>query len=331
MVAVSLRRALDFPIYLLLRVVIAVVQAVRIETCHFACQGLAWLMYDVVKMRRRLVDDNLAQAFPELSLAARNDIARGMWVHLLTMVCEIAHAPRKIHSSNWRKYVKLHRTRDLVRMMLLNRPRVLVTAHFGNFELAGIMSGVLGISTFTVARTLDNPYVENFLVRTRELNWQFILPKNGSATQADNVLQHNGALALLGDQHAGPKGCWVDFFGRPASCHKALALFTLLSGAPMVLLYCKRLGGPLQFELGLADVADPQALPPDCTDVKSLTQWYNRVLEDEIRKAPEQYWWLHRRWRDPPKRMQAKLKKQAAQPSASSLAPAENSARREAA
>lgn len=306
------RRLFDFPLYLLLRIIIAVVQAVRIETCFAGCHFLAWLMYDVVKMRRRLVDENLAQAFPEKSPAERAEIGRGMWVHLLTMVCEIAHAPRKIHSSNWRKYVKLHRGGELVRQMLLARPRVLVTAHFGNFELAGIMSGVLGISTFTVARTLDNPYVEDFLVRTRELNWQFILPKNGSATQADSVLKHNGALALLGDQHAGPKGCWVDFFGRPASCHKALALFTLLSGAPMILLYCKRRGAPLQFELGLADVADPRSLPADCTDVKSLTQWYNRVLEDEIRKAPEQYWWLHRRWRDPPKRMQAKLKKQAA-------------------
>ncbi len=308
----SIRRLFDFPLYMLVRVLIAVVQAVRIETCVACSRMAAWLMYDVVQMRRALIDENIAQAFPELSLSARQNIGRRTWVHLLTMICEIAHAPRKIHATNWRKYVKLHRGREFVRNLLLPRPRVLVTAHFGNFEVAGLMSGLLGISTFTVARTLENKYLDAFVLRFRELHWQFILPKAGSANQADTVLKNNGALALLGDQHAGPKGCWVEFFGRPASCHKALALFTLISEAPMILLYCKRTHAPLHFELGLADVADPQSLPKDCTDVKSLTQWYNRVLEGEIRKAPDQYWWLHRRWRDPPQRAKQKAKKETA-------------------
>lgn len=298
----SIRRLFDYPVYLLVRVIIAVVQAVRIETCVVACRWLAWLFYDVIRVRRKLVAENIAQAFPEKSQAERDQIGRDMWLHLLTMLCEIAHAPRKIHTTNWRKYVKLERDSEFVAAVVQNRPRVLVTAHFGNFEMAGLMSGILGVSTFTVTRTLDNPYLDRFLLRFRELQWQFILPKDGSANQADAVLKNKGALALLGDQHAGPKGCWVDFFGRPASCHKALALFTLLSDAPMILLYCKRTHAPLHFELGLADIADPQSLPEECTDVKRLTQWYNRVLEDEIRKAPHQYWWLHHRWRDPPKR-----------------------------
>jgi KDO2-lipid IV(A) lauroyltransferase len=304
---VNLRRLFDFPIYLFVRIIIAVIQAVRIETCVAACRWLAWFMYDVVRMRRKLVEENIQQAFPEKSKAEREQIGRDMWLHLLTMICELAHAPRKIHGTNWRKYVHLARGSEFVAAVIQNRPRVLVTAHFGNFEVAGLFSGLLGISTFTVVRTLDNKYLDNFLLRFREQSWQFILPKDGSANQADTVLKNNGALALLGDQHAGPKGCWVDFFGRPASCHKALALFTLLSNAPMILLYCKRTHAPLHFELGLADIADPKSLPQDCTDVKRLTQWYNRVLEDEIRKAPHQYWWLHHRWRDPPKRQKNKL------------------------
>ena len=302
----SIRRLLDYPTYLLVRIIIAVVQAVSIETCVGWARGAAWLMYDVVRMRRQLVDDNIQQAFPERSQREREAIGRNMWLHLLTMICEIAHAPRKIHATNWRKYVKLGKKRELVTAMLLARPRVLVSAHFGNFELAGLMSGLLGISTFTVTRTLDNKYLDDYVIRFRELNWQFILPKIGSATDADTVLKNKGALALLGDQHAGDKGCWVDFFGRPASCHKALALFTLLSDAPMILIYCKRSHAPLHFELGLADIADPQCLPKDRTDVKALTQWYNQVLEEEIRKAPDQYWWLHRRWREPPAKKRAK-------------------------
>jgi KDO2-lipid IV(A) lauroyltransferase len=308
----KLRLFFAYPLYMIVRILIAVVQAVRIETCVAWCRVAAWFMYDVVRMRRKLVEENISQAFPHLSPTERDQIGRGMWLHLLTMICEIAHAPRKIHATNWRKYVKIHRTRELVGAMLLNRPRVLVTAHFGNFEVAGLMSGLLGISTFTVTRTLENKYLDDYVIRFRELNWQFILPKVGSANDADTVLKNNGALALLGDQHAGDKGCWVDFFGRPASCHKALALFTLLSDAPMILLYCKRDRAPLHFELGLADIADPQALPEGCADVKTLTQWYNHVLEGEIRKAPDQYWWLHRRWRDTPKQKKEKAAKAAA-------------------
>jgi KDO2-lipid IV(A) lauroyltransferase len=299
---VIIRHWSDYPIYLVVRITLAVLQALRIETCVALCGFTSWLMYDVLKVRRKLVDENLAQAFPDRSLAERQAIARRMWVHLLTMVVEIAHAPRKIQQTNWRKYVTLHRRRELVGVMLLDRPRVLVSAHFGNFEVCGLMAGLLGISTFTVARTLENRYLNDLVIRFRELHRQFILPKIGSADQADAVLKNKGALALLGDQHAGDKGCWVDFFGRPASCHKALALFTLLSDAPMALIYCRRNGPPLHFELGLAGIAEPRNLPPECTDVKTLTQWYNRVLEEEIRKAPDQYWWLHHRWRDPPKR-----------------------------
>ena len=75
------------------------------------------------------------------------------------------------------------------------------------------------VPTFTVARTLDNPFLDRFLNRFREAKGQFIVDKQGSAGQIDDVLARGGKLVLLGDQHAGPKGCWVDFFGRQASCH----------------------------------------------------------------------------------------------------------------
>ena len=95
----------------------------------------------------------------------------------------------------------------------------------------------------------------------------------------------------------------VEFLGRPASCHKAVAVFTLTGGAPLIVSYAKRVGGPLQFELGLVGVADPQVPSADLANVKTLTRWYNRMLEQAILGAPEQYWWVHRRWKgEPPKR-----------------------------
>ena len=159
------------------------------------------------------------------------------------------------------------------------------------------MMGLFGFPTYAIARRLDNPYLDRYVNQFRSTHGQFILPKEGSAAQVDAVLRCGGVIALLGDQHAGPKGCWVDFLGRPASCHKAVALFTLVSGAPLVVAYGRRIGGPLQFELGTGGIADPQIPSEDLSGVKPLTQWYNRVLERIILASPEQYWWVHRRWK----------------------------------
>ena len=302
-----LKRLSQLAVYVLVRSFLSLVQAVSIESCDAAARVLAVLLYDVVRVRRKIVDENLAMALPHASPGQRQRIAREVWRHLWLMVAEIAHAPRKIHDSNWRKYVEITPKPKLVGLMLQPRPRVCVTAHFGNFEMGGYLTGMLGFSTFTVARTLDNPYLDAFVNRFRQWKGQFILPKIGSAPQADAVLSTGGTLVLLGDQHAGPKGCWVDFLGRPASCHKALALFTLLSGAPMLAVACKRGRRPMQFTLELLDVADPQVPTAELGGVTQLTQWYNDVLAQPILDTPEQYWWLHRRWRDPPERMKRKL------------------------
>lgn len=296
--------------YLAVRVAMSLILAVSIQTCHAVCCWLAWLMCDVVRLRHQLIHDNLRIAFPEASEAERSRIARRMWEHLLLMTCEIAHAPRKIHETNWRKYVHVHRKRELIRAFLEPRPKVIVTAHLGNFEIGGYVTGFWGFPTFTVARPLDNPHLDRLVNRFRESMGQVIIPSHGSAELADTLLGTGGTLVLVGDQHAGTKGVWVDFLGRPASCHKALALFTLLNKAPMLVTYVRRTGRPMRFEVGLADCYDPaQPGEDDLGGVTELTQWYNDVLEDEIRRSPEQYWWLHNRWREAPatrKRRKAK-------------------------
>ena len=301
----------DWLVYLAVRVVICVMQTLRLETCHHLARLLAVLACDIIRLRFHVVDDNIRHAFPDLSPAQRRILARRMWEHLLLMVCEIAHVPRKVHATNWRQYFRITRQRELVQYLLDQRPVVVVSGHFGNFELGSYMTGLLGFPGYAIARPLDNRYLNRFVNRFRAAYGQFILPKEGSAAQVKTVLDAGGLISLLGDQHAGPKGCWVDFLGRPASCHKAVAVFTLTGGAPLVVAYAKRVGKPLQFELGLMGVADPQVPGAELANVKTLTRWYNVMLEQAIRRAPEQYWWVHRRWKgEPRKRTGAKADEQ---------------------
>lgn len=304
----SLRHVRHLAEYFAVRVALSLVQAFSIETCQLACRWLAWLAADVLGIRRAVAMENVRIAFPEKSEHERRKLIRAMWEHLLLMVCEIGQIQRKIHETNWRSYVTVYNKRRWILLAGQPGPKVCVTGHFGNFEALGHVCSFWGFRTYTVARTLDNPYLERIVSRFRESLGQKILPKSNSAGQADEVLRTGGILALLGDQHAGKKGCVVDFLGRPASCHKALALFALLNRAPLLVVTCTRGSRPLQFSMGLDAVIDPADDSPEYRSVEELTQWYNDVLAARIRQQPEQYWWLHDRWKElkPGKRRQRK-------------------------
>ena len=295
-----MKQVIDYLVYLVVRIAFCIVQSVPIELCDRCAWGFAWFATRVVPVRRQVIDENLQQAFPGSSSAERQQLALRMWHHLVLMACEMVQVPRKVHETNWRKFVDLHDARRISLQLLAQRPAVLISGHFGNFEIACYLLGLFGIPTFAVARPLDNPYLDQFMNRLRRKTGQQILPKQGSADQVNRLLESCGTLALLGDQHAGPKGCWVEFFGRPASCHKAIALFALTHKAPLMVTYAKRTGGPLRFQVGLAGMVDPCTLHPEVGDVRWLTAWYNRRLEEIVRMAPEQYWWVHRRWKGSP-------------------------------
>jgi len=284
------------------RVLICVIQALPRATCERWARSLSDLLANRMRIRRAVVRDNLRQAFPEMAADQRRDVARGMWEHLLLMVVEIAHANRVIHKTTWRRHLRIEGMEAIVRTLWLDRPKVVLSGHYGNFELAAYLFGLFGFRLFSVARELDNPLLDRFVTEFRESRGQRILPKKGSAPDVALVLEENGAIGLLGDQAAGPKGCWVNFFGRPASVHKAIGVFALSAEAPVLVCTATRLGGLFDFELRLEGVADPAEESAETGDLASLSQWYTGLLERAIRREPAQYWWVHRRWRQRPRK-----------------------------
>jgi KDO2-lipid IV(A) lauroyltransferase len=302
---VSHRRIGQYLVYLFVRLLLAVAQAVRIETCHQAAAVLAWL-FAMLGVRRKVIRENLRRAYPDRSEAARRRMARGMWEHLFLFAAEMAHTPRKVHETNWYQYVQVRHNDLFVRTLLDDRPLVLVTGHFGNFELAGYMLGLFGFRTWAVARPLDNPYLDRFIHEARSLKGQRMLSKRDDYERIRDVLGARGCVSFLVDQYGGKKGCWVDFFGRPASTHKAIALFALATSAPLAVGLCHRTGRPMRYELALEAVADPHSEQTGPGTVRELTQWFTSQLEAGIRRAPEQYWWLHRRWKGKPRASKAR-------------------------
>lgn len=309
-----LKPTVDYAAYVAVRVAVCLIQALPLPTCQAWARRFGWVLWHVARVRRKVIDANLQIAFPHATPARRQAIAVDMWEHLLVMLAEIAHAPRKVHRTNWRDHSTIPDMALIVRRLLDERPVVMISAHLGNFEMGGYMLGLHGFPTHTIARRLDNPYLDRWINRFREATGQYMLAKDGSSHDIERLLKSGGTLALLGDQNAGKAGFWVHFFGKLASTHKAVALFTLASEAPTATVAMLRRGAPMHFEMCVADLIDPRTPGFELGSIPLVTEWYTRRLEDLIRLAPGQYWWLHQRWREPSKiaRLTAKRRRRAA-------------------
>lgn len=291
---------IDYSAYLVVRVFLCVVQALPVAACQSISNHLGHFCWKVLRLRRHVVEENLRTAFPQLSDEQRDRIAIGMWQHLFLMIMEIAHTPRKVHRTNLRDHTDSPRMNALLRRMLDERPTVIICGHLGNFEMGGYLIAMHGFPTHTIARPLDNRYLDKFFQDFRESTGQYMLSKRGSSQEIEDLLNRGGALGLLGDQDAGPRGCWVDFFGKPASTHKAVGLFTLSGNVPTALCACLR-KEPLKFDLRVSEVVDPEEDDFAYGSLPELTKWYTNRLEGLIRQAPDQYWWVHRRWKSQPR------------------------------
>jgi KDO2-lipid IV(A) lauroyltransferase len=292
----------DWLVYAVIRIAVCVIQALPYEAARTFAAGLAWIAYHVDRRHREVARDNLRRAFPSRYTEAEIDqLIRGVYRHFSTLLMEIVHLPRMLHVRNWRRYVELSDGYRCLDCLLADRPLLIVTGHYGNWEMAGFTLGLLGFKAHAVARPLDNPYLDAFLRRFRERTGQKLLNKKGDAHLMLEILQEGGRLATLADQDAGERGLFVDFFGRPASTHKSIALMSLQHRAPLLVCGARKIGEPLRYRIEIADVIYPEDYASRSDAIREITQRFTTALEHLVRLAPEQYLWLHRRWKHQPK------------------------------
>ena len=292
----------DYSVYLVIRGIVAVAQMMTVEQSYEFARILARILYTFDSRHRKIGLENLKHAFgDEYGDAQRDQIIRGVYEHFCMLLMEILHIPRKLDPTTWRDRITLVGQGEVLNRLLEGGPLIMLTGHFGNWEMAGYLFGVFGFPPNSVARTLDNPYLDAFLRGFRERTGQRMIPKNGGYGQMLEVLRGGGILSFLADQDAGQRGLYVDFFGRPASTHKAIALLAIEHNAPVVVGYARRIGPEFRYEVGCDAIIEPSEWAESSDGVRLLTQRYTSALEGYIRKNPEQYLWLHRRWKHQPK------------------------------
>jgi KDO2-lipid IV(A) lauroyltransferase len=294
-------RTADFTVYLVVRLFVCVIQTLSFSAARGLAKGLAWLAYRADRRHREVAKENLRHAFPGRYQEAELDrLIRAVYLHFCTMLTEIILLPRKMHPCNWRRYMSLGNGRDIIGCLLSSRPLLIVTGHLGNWEMAGYALGLLGFRTNAVARPLDNPYLDQFLRTFREKTGQRILAKHGDFERMQALLDGAGVIATLVDQDAGQRGLFVDFFGRPASTHKAIALLSLEHQVPLMVVGTPRVAEPMTYEVRAAEVIYPEQYEERRDAVKAMTQRFTAAFESLVQQAPAQYFWLHRRWKHQP-------------------------------
>lgn len=175
---------------------------------------------------------------------------------------------------------------------------VMVTGHFGNWELAAASLAVRGIGIDGVVQRQRNPLVDRDIRQVRERLGVRIIDRRHASKLAPAALHAGRVVGFVTDQDAGRHGVFVPFFGQPASTHRGAALFALRARAPLFVgVAVRRDDG--SYDCRTEEIVVDREGPVDDV-VLRLTAAFTARLEAEIRTAPEQYFWLHRRWKTRP-------------------------------
>jgi Kdo2-lipid IVA lauroyltransferase/acyltransferase len=252
--------------------------------------------YVVDGSHRRLAIRQLGAAFPTRSDAECRTIARATFAHFGRLLVDLLTFSA-LTPDQMRARVEFEGD-DRVRAALARGHGVLMfTAHFGFWELHGIAQPLVLPPMSVVARPLDNPLLHVFLERLRTVTGNKVIYRRGALRRILRALGSNEMVAILIDQHIqGGDAVRVEFFNRTAATTAAVATFALRTGAPLVPAFALPLPGGRYRMI----YEHPIDLPPagSADPIHELTQRCTDVLEMYVRRYPELWLWMHRRWRD---------------------------------
>ncbi len=266
---------------------------------------LAFLAFDVLRIRRRVTLENLARAFPEMEPRRRRKIARGAYINLAIVGMEMLQA-RKLDPERVMTLVHLDSGSEALyhEVMKEGKGVIFVGGHYGNWELMAARTAAVGYPSSVIVQSQRNPLMDRDLNTTRERLGFNIVGRGQAVRGMVKILKEGGAAMVLADQDAGTRdGLFVGFFGHPASTYQGPAIFHLRSGAPILGARIHRVHGKYQLTYHRLDQKALEGTPADAGEdarVLRLTEYYMTWLEEQIRMDPFQYLWLHKRWKSRP-------------------------------
>jgi KDO2-lipid IV(A) lauroyltransferase len=260
--------------------------------------ALGALLYVVLRGRVRTAVSNLIEARVASDPAAARDIARRMFGHLGRFAVEVGLLEKLSRGVSWRKWIRVVGTEHVRAALAEGKGAILSIGHLGNWEFSSLGFCRELQTLHSVYRPLDYPPLDRLVLRIRTSAGMRMIDNTQAIPRIARLLRRNELVALLTDQDARQDGVFVEFFGRPASTLPTPALLAVRLGTAIVPTNVYREGLRHVIEFDPPIFARQYRDAPDA--VRSITQEVQRRLEGFIRKRPEQWFWLHRRWKTRP-------------------------------
>jgi len=255
-------------------------------------------VYRVLRIRRRVVQANLRSTLGlTLDRAGCEQIARGVYHHLGRSLYEYGQI-RRLDRQQFEAWVEVVGFDSIRSAIARGRGVILTAGHLGNWELAGMPITAHGFRLSLVAKRQRNPHIDRYLAGTRKLSAE-LLYLGPEVRQIFRRLRAGEVIGMLIDQDAGPAGEFMDVMGRVASVQPGAGVFAQRTGAAIVPCAVRRLPNGRQ-----RVTYEPAILPdleqPAAAEIERLNRLATTAIERHVWRAPEQYYWVHRRWKSRP-------------------------------
>ena len=282
--------------YAAVRALIGLVRLMPHGVVNACGAGLGLAFYTFDRAHRRVAERNVAAAFPTRSQTERTAIVRGAFKHFGRLLFQLLKFST-LSNAEMLARVEFEGEERVRAAYAQGRGVVFVTGHFGYWELQALVHGLRLQPMSVMARALDNPYLDRLLERMRTRTGNGVIYRQGTLRRALRVLHDRQGVGILIDQHIQSRDAiHVDFFSRPAATTPIAAALAMRTGARIVPLFALPIGGG-RYRMIYEHAIEP---PPPGTDdpIHELTQRCTDVLEMYVRRNPELWLWMHRRWRD---------------------------------
>lgn len=258
---------------------------------------------------------NLAWCFPDWERWRIERCATDAYAHLFCLAAEMMSTGRLITPDGFARRVRIGDTRGVIERLVRGERLIFITGHCGNWEALGYTLAALGFPMHALYRPLDLRPLDAWVRETRGRRGLELLDKFGAAERMPGILAEGGRVAFVADQNAGERGIFVPFFDRLASTYKSIGLLALTTETPIVCGQARRLASPgaaglvgeldisaqgLRYEIDVVDVIEPADWADREDPLFYVTARYRRAIETMVRRAPEQYLWMHRYWKSRP-------------------------------
>jgi len=254
---------------------------------YWYAHKLAQLFYNHLVIRQKEARKNIAIAFPRYSEARRELILKNSYIFFIRNTMQFLSFPKGFQNA----HITVNGKEYLDKALTKKKGVILVTGHFGVWEIMLAWFGLNQYSMLVVGQKQKNSGADTFVNQLREDTGIKMIPRKSSLEFMYEALARNNILTLASDQDAKKRGIFVKFFNLPASTPKGAGRFHLEYGSPLIFVTC-------HLERPNNHVLDILPIPTDSnSNIASITQSFTLMLENIITAYPEQYFWFHRRWK----------------------------------